>query len=71
MMYDSMLDAWHQVVLVHGAESLMRTFLPIVRQRLRVACHAPGVGELLELPAVESVQVRHSNENAMRLLERA
>eukprot|EP00438_Fugacium_kawagutii_P018778 Skav201307 [mRNA] locus=scaffold1490:57493:61534:- [translate_table: standard] len=47
-----------QVVLVHGAETLMKTFQPIVKKRLRVPCFSPGVGEAVELQTPAAVQVR-------------
>ncbi|CAJ1397437.1 unnamed protein product [Effrenium voratum] len=54
-----------QVVLVHGGESLMKTFLPIVKKRLRVPCHSPAVGEAVELPTEESIKVLASSALAM------
>ncbi|CAL1163310.1 unnamed protein product [Cladocopium goreaui] len=49
-----------QVVLVHGAESLMKTFQPIVKKRLRVPCFSPSVGETVELTAPPAVQASAS-----------
>ncbi|CAK8991020.1 unnamed protein product [Durusdinium trenchii] len=46
-----------QVVLVHGAEPLMKSFQPIVTRRLKLPCYSPGVGETVELVAADSLQV--------------
>jgi len=37
------------VVLVHGSEAHMDIFQPIVKQRLRIPCSAPAVGEAVDL----------------------
>eukprot|EP00439_Symbiodinium_sp_Y106_P056144 s639_g7.t2 len=50
-----------QVVLVHGGLQLMDTFAAIVRKRLRLPCHMPGVGDRVEIPCPVAVEASASS----------